>query len=813
MHRRIYPLTSEPNANKKQYGFGGEQWPARWIGPRPYNPDESLVLQYRRKFALDKPRKLRVHIAADQRYELYVDQQYVGRGAERSDLKNWVYETYLLDLSAGEHMVTVRVWWVAPSAPAPEAQMTHRPALLVYGEDDANELLTTGVAEWEYRVLPGYQFMDHDRLGSYFATGAQLVIDGRQIDHAAERGEGDGWQKPAILARTALASLRWETAPFWILRPAWLPPMYEQVIHAGVARSVVAISSDVTQNLRVREAENIQDEAAAWNALLAGEGELTVPANTFRRVIVDLQNYYCAYPLLNCRGEGAFVRIHSAESLFEMNEEGKLTSKGNRDEVEGKVFRGVGISLTSGSESFPYSTHNYMAGRYLEIIVKTADSPLHISRLEFLETHFPFKFGARFTSSDPGHEQIIPIALRTLEMCSHDTSMDCPYYERLNYVGDTRLQSLVAYTAANENRLARKCIDLFDLSRQPTGLTYSRYPTRTVQTIPPFSLWWCCMVYDYALWRGDKKYVAEKMRGVRSVLEYWRSRREENGLLRSPEGWNFTDWVPAWYAGVPADGHIGFNAILNLQAIYTLRKAADLEEFIGEPLLAKRQRAFADELSRAVTKHFFDRKKALFADDLKHTNFSEHAQCLAVLSGVVSGADARKLIRQMLATEGLHQTTIYFSHYLFEALGQVGEIDALLKRLDLWKALKANGFRTAFEMPEPSRSDCHAWAAHPVYHFLATIAGIRPADFGFESVVIRPQPGSLTRITGRMPHRLGNISFDLSREGPALLGTIRLPAGMEGTLILGSKRHKLKPGINEVAPAGKTGGRAQKQRA
>ena len=142
-----------------------------------------------------------------------------------------------------------------------------------------------------------------------------------------------------------------------------------------------------------------------------------------------------------------------------------------------------------------------------------------------------------------------------------------------------------------------------------------------------------------------------------------------------------------------------------------------------------------------------------------------------------------------------------------------GRSDALLKRLDLWKALKANGFRTAFEMPEPSRSDCHAWAAHPVYHFLATIAGIRPADFGFESVVIRPQPGSLTRITGRMPHRLGNISFDLSREGPALLGTIRLPAGMEGTLILGSKRHKLKPGINKVAPAGKTGGRAQKQRA
>ena len=48
----------------------------------------------------------------------------------------------------------------------------------------------------------------------------------------------------------------------------------------------------------------------------------------------------------------------------------------------------------------------------------------------------------------------------------------------------------------------RKAIEMFDQSRMANGLTQSRYPSRVRQIIPPFSLWWVGMVYDYALWRG-----------------------------------------------------------------------------------------------------------------------------------------------------------------------------------------------------------------------------------------------------------------------------------------------------------------------
>ncbi len=799
MIRRIQ-LKRDPIDHNAIYGFGETQWPAKWVGPRSYDPDVSRVLVFRCAFNVKKAAKFRMHLSADQRYELYVDGEYVARGVERSDLKNWVYESYDVSLSPGKHQFVIRLWWIAAKAPAPEAQVSHAPGLLLYAEGNGNALLSTGVARWQYQDAPGYRFQDHDRLSSYFATGALLVIDGKRVKLDLERGQGVGWRDVKAVEKVAFASLRWETAPWWVMRPAFLPPAYEKVIHAGRARHVEEVATDKTQAIAVDPARNLGNEQDAWSLLLKKDRPVTVPARSARRILIDLENYYCAYPMLRCSGEGARLRLQTAESLFEV-ETGKRRRKGNRNEINGKVFVGVGIEIKTAKQTLTYQPHAFMAGRYIELLIRTGEKPLRVESLRFLDTHFPFRFKAKFASSDPAHSDVIPIALRTLEMCSHDTSMDCPYYERLNYVGDTRLQSLVAYVSADEDRLARKCIELFDVSRQPSGLTSSRYPTRTTQTIPTFSLWWVGMVSDFAMWRGNRAFVQDRMGGVRAVLEHWRGRLRGNGLLQGTEGWNFVDWVPAWRGGIPADGDHGFSGIINLQMIYTLRLAANLEESLGETALAGRHRDFADALAKNVTKAFFDRKAALFADDLAHKHFSEHAQCMAVLSGVVAGPAARRLVERMLATPGLSQATIYFAHYLFETLAQTGRIDALLKRLEMWNTLRSLGFRTTFEMPEPSRSDCHAWGAHPVYHFLATIAGIRPADYGFNSAIIRPQLGSLKHIEGEMPHRNGKIAFSLDSDGNgrSLRGTITLPKGLSATLEFAGRSQKLRSGkINRV---------------
>jgi hypothetical protein len=96
--------------------------------------------------------------------------------------------------------------------------------------------------------------------------------------------------------------------------------------------------------------------------------------------------------------------------------------------------------------------------------------------------------------------------VRAMQMCSHETYMDCPYYEQLQYIGDTRLEVLTNYIMMRDDRLPRKAIQMFNASRTLNGLTQSRYPSRLLQVIPPFSLWYVAMLHDFALWKGDQNF-------------------------------------------------------------------------------------------------------------------------------------------------------------------------------------------------------------------------------------------------------------------------------------------------------------------
>jgi hypothetical protein len=313
--------------------------------------------------------------------------------------------------------------------------------------------------------------------------------------------------------------------------------------------------------------------------------------------------------------------------------------------------------------------------------------------------------------------------------------------------------------------------------------------------IPPFSLWWISMLHDCAMWRDDPAFVAARMPGVRAVLEAFRRTVTKDDLLQSPDGWNFVDWVSAWGgAGMPKGAYRGFNGTLNMHLVYTLRQAADLEDLAGEPDLAARNRKTADRIAKAAGEAFWDEERGLIAEDRERTQFSEHAQCLALLSGVLDDAKRARVTESLLEDSDLARTTIYFTHYLFETCRQTHRMDVLHDRLSTWFDLKRYGFKTTFEMPEPTRSDCHAWGAHPVYHYFATILGIRPSSPGFKTVRIEPQLGPLTSAKGTMVHPRGEIIVDVTVADGRSAGTITLPDGVSGVLVTDGRETTLKGG-------------------
>ena len=124
----------------------------------------------------------------------------------------------------------------------------------------------------------------------------------------------------------------------------------------------------------------------------------------------------------------------------------------------------------------------------------------------------------------------------------------------------------------------------------------------------------------------------------------------------------------------------------------------------------------------------------------------------------------------------------------------LGRIDKLFERLELWFDLKQQGFKTTFESPGNTRSGCHAWGSHPIYHSFATVLGIRSGDFDFSTVIITPQLGSLNEIEGSLIHPLGEIKAKFYRETDGLTGWINLPDGLTGKMIFTGSETSLTPG-------------------
>ena len=88
-------------------------------------------------------------------------------------------------------------------------------------------------------------------------------------------------------------------------------------------------------------------------------------------MIVDLEDYACAYPeLVTSGGRGSLVRLQWAEALREEPDKWNF-AKGNRDEIEGKLLPRDGRQLPARRRrERRFETLWFASGRYLEIVVR-----------------------------------------------------------------------------------------------------------------------------------------------------------------------------------------------------------------------------------------------------------------------------------------------------------------------------------------------------------------------------------------------------------------------------------------------------------
>ena len=737
-----------------------------WITHAAAPVDQPVVLHFRREFELARaPRSLRVTATADQRFVLFVNGQRVASGPSAGTLQSW--RVSHLDLAPwlrpGRNVVAAVVWNFAAAAPL--FQQSAATGFRLTGG-----FLSTAAPGWRVKrdighgAAPGREQIPWQ----YYAAGAAETIDARSADWnwaGALEGNGAsaGWQDAVPAPAAARRTLIDDPLPAQMHAPA--DP-------GALVRSSLP--------------------AARFPA-----APVEVAANARAKLLLRRDTMISAYPELEVAGgAGATIKVCYSEALYDA-----ARRKADRDLVGERQLLGFCDTFLPDGEVRRFAPLWWRTFRFMEIEVVTGAAPATLRALRLNETGYPFEQVARFESDDAALNRIWNIGWRTLRVDAHETFMDSSYWEQLQYTGDTRLEMLISYAVSGDARLARQAIDAFAESNADGGLVQGRYPTRDPNVIATFSFAWVGMLADWSMEQPDTALIRRHLPRMRQVLRWFEPWRNPRGLLGKNPQWNFIDWAGQEWDDrdhFPSWGRDNGSCLMTAMWLGALRQGAALETDHGDSGQAAWDRARADEARGAIRAHCWDPARGLYADDAERQVFSQHMNVFAVLYDVAGPAEARAILERVTvpgkgidAPPGMYTSTYYFAWYLVRAFEHAGMADRYFALLDSWRALLPLNFTTWPESRGDTRSDTHAWSAHPTADLLRIVAGIGPAAPGYARLRVAPTLGPLTSLdaTAATPH--GPVSVRYRIADGVLWAEIDRPRTLPGEFVWRGRSHPL----------------------
>ena len=522
--------------------------------------------------------------------------------------------------------------------------------------------------------------------------------------------------------------------------------------------------------------------------MLLKEHEFSLPVSKVEpdskeEFVLSAGEEMCAFiSLCVSKGEGARITLLYSECYEQEN------GKADRTDSMNGSLQGYSDQFVIGKGEIsllePYWFRTF---RFIKVTIETASEALTLDSMTYLETGYPLEVRTEVTTSDGTLDPVWDISLRTLRRCMQETYVDCPYYEQLQYVEDTRLEILYTYAVSGDDRLARKSIREFARAQRPDGLLNCSYPNKCVNVIPGFSVYYILMVYDHMMYFGRPEVVREALPVIRKILQYFDQNTVKSGpfaglvdktggINEQGELWSFIDWAQEWMdtTGMPPAGLHGPITMESLLYIMGLQKAAQLEEYAGEKDLAEHDRALAQKVQDAVRRLCMDEEGFLTDGPATQTTSeaglpaesqrSQHCQVFGILTGTIGSEEGRRNLLRSITEEGFARCSVAMCYYLFRALEQTGLYEYTDRYWDVWRQMVRNHCTTCVEAEFYARSECHAWGALALYELPSTVLGVRPAAPGYAKISLRPVPGYLQHASGKVHTPAGDLEVSWEKE-------------------------------------------------
>lgn len=756
-----------------------------WIWPESHNWDlYNGYALFRKELSLKKvPTRAPLFITADQSYQLYVNGRYVCRGPARGFQESWPYDEVDVRpfLQPGRNVLAVRAY--NPGVSNFQYLAKGFAGLLVAAR--WGRVTVRSDKTWKCRRQSGIN-------RGAVPTSLQLFPQ----EHIDLREEEPEWMMPGFedAGWTGhVAEHPWNGMPWSSLEARGIPLLEEGAFFPGICLGEEAgrcapgyrLTRDVA---RLRHEEKMAHEPKPGDAK-----ELVIEPTgkgRFRSFLIDFGKTVvgsAGFAIEDARGGEILDTLH-----VETIDRATLTPDYVPDKHCRMAFAHRMVCRRGDQTHMFYHAFGF---RYMVVTVRDSAARLRIKPI-LRGAMYPMREEGVFESAEADLERIWKTCAWTQRVCSLDAYVDTPWREQAQWWGDARVQAKNTFFLAGDDRLFRRGIAQIARQTSPEGLTYGHAPTIAHHCIlPDFTLIWLVTLWDHYWQTGSTEAFCAHQATIKGALAYFRNQTDAaTGLIGYDKRfWLFLDWT-----GIFREG---YSTVYNLWLLIALEKLADLFQLTGEAAEAQNLTEWADKVRDAIAP--LVREDGLLSDGFTFDHrrveqTSIHSQTLAELAGFQPQhrkARFQKSLLPFLRGEITPEVTpsAYWITYVFEVLAAAGHgaevVDFLRSR---WLPMTEHG--TTWENFSPRVADesfSHAWSAHPLYHLMEILGGIRQTQPGWKEVSFSPVfLGAHARVA--VPTPLGKVYCAWARTKRTLRVSLKLPPGMTASVCLpGNKNQRV----------------------
>ncbi len=747
-----------------------------WIWPVNHHWDiVNGYALFRKTLTLSKvPEKAPLFITADQSYRLFINGRFISRGPARGFQRKWPYDQ--IDISAylkrGANILAIRAY--NPGCGNFQYISEGFAGLLVAAQWGSTKI--TSDASWKcIRQVSATCDTAPTSMQLFFQEHIDLRKENG--DWTSEEFDDSEWLTPV--------SKLWNGAPWFSLEPRGIPLLVEEPWPmgklVGVRKGTSAQGYERVRNvieLRSREDRGHDPVEGAGGGILTKDGD---PAD-FQSYLFDFGTTVVGN--LQVEIEGALgdeiIDTHYVETV-----DAATLIPDYLPDVTSRMAFGDRLICRQGNTNHHF--YHHQGFRFVEVTIRNSSVGFHL-RFKLNWTGYPLAPKGSFASSDADLEKLWKTCAWTQQCCSLDAYVDTPWREQAQWWGDARVQGINTFYINGDARLFRRGIGQIASQLSADGIPYSHAPTIGHECIiPDFSIIWLLTLWDYYWQTGSLEAFNTHHAQVQSSLGYFKAWTDpKSGLLiNDPKYWLFLDWTEIFKDGMPT--------LYSLWLLLALEKLAILYGLSGNSKESKRlknwEKSIRGALKPLVNKNGLlrdgiDRKGKIVSDT------SIHAQTLAIearLKSVDENAAIKEILLPYIAGESKPKTvpSAYWHTYIFDVLTTYGyEEDVLRFIKEHWTPMSEHGTTWEIFKPRLGEGSCsHAWSAHPSFHLMRTIGGIRQTAAGWIEISFKPTfYGERARTT--VPTPKGPVTSEWKRNGQHVEVTLDMPPGMRAQVEL-----------------------------